>query len=178
MHHHPRLFFVALVALMLAACGSENARPPRSPAVVAPAPSMVEIWAAPGGVSTVGGAGIGAQTVFVNVATRDEEGNYEPRMVAIDRASRRTISRVIGAEMEIVRIDPLIVDRGDGQRARWFGTRLVRSRTSSSRSGKAIHERGAARYAAVPPDREQVRWGVCGVDRRRRVVFARTNPRV
>src|SRR5262245_51793852 len=94
--HHHRLVLSA-IALFLLACGQEAVvRPqtPRAPDVASPAPEMVEIWSAAGQVSPWRGTGIGDHTVFVAVGTRDDEGRYEQRMYAIDRASRRTTSRL------------------------------------------------------------------------------------
>ncbi len=112
---------------LLTACGSSATitRAPDPPAAPAPAPRVV-LWSARGSVSTVGGVGMGERAVYVAVTERREGGGWEQRLHAIDRASRQASSRLVGADVELIRVDPLIVDSWDGQSARWLGTRVMR----------------------------------------------------
>lgn len=112
---------------LLSACGSALpvTRVPEPAAAPAPAARVV-IWLAEGSISTVGAAGMGERAVYVVVRRRHEDGRWEQRLHAIDRASRQATSRVVGADVELIRVDPLIVNSWDGQLRRWLGTRIAR----------------------------------------------------
>lgn len=87
-----------------------------------PPPVLVPLWSVEGGISTVGATAFGARAVYVVVS----QGRRDQRLYAIDRASGRATSRRIGADVELLRVDPLIVETWEGEQARWLGTRIVR----------------------------------------------------
>lgn len=118
----------SLLLMTLSACGGAHTRPAnhsQDESVVAPAPEVALLWQRSGNADLAFDAAIGERTVFVNLSRRLESGAFQEVLYGIDRATGQERALAINGDLGLVRVDPLIVNHWDGQRARWLGTHLV-----------------------------------------------------
>ena len=123
-----RAAWVSVLLVVSSACGATPTRP-RPPLEGETAqgsrPEIVQIWSRPGAADLVWDAGIGERTVFVSMGRRLEGGGHEHSLYAIDRQSGQERVLATQGNLELIRVDPLIVNHWDGERQRWLGRYVV-----------------------------------------------------